>query len=76
LCRVQPFSSKDFFAPIGPGVCEILDFEKVLEVGRDIFQKSENSAFRMLISENVENEAFFGGEGVAVFRIPAMGIRL
>jgi hypothetical protein len=61
---------------VSPGVFKIFDVEKVFETGRYVFQKSENSTFRMLISKDVENEAFFGCESVPVFRNPALDVRL
>jgi hypothetical protein len=76
LSCIESFSSEDFVLFVSPGVFKIFDVEKVFETGRYVFQKSENSAFRMLISKDVENEILFGCESVPVFRNPALDVRL
>jgi hypothetical protein len=40
--------------------------EKRLELGWDVLQEREDSVVRVLVSEGVEDEAFFGYEGVSV----------
>jgi hypothetical protein len=40
--------------------------EKRLELGWDVLQERENSVVRVLVSESVEDETFFGYEGVSV----------
>jgi hypothetical protein len=76
LSCIESFSSEDFVLFVSPGVFKIFDVEKVFETGRYVFQKSENSTFRMLISKDVENETLFGCESVPVFRNPALDVRL
>jgi len=40
--------------------------EKRLELGWGVLQERENSIVRVLVSESVEDETFFGYEGVSV----------
>jgi hypothetical protein len=40
--------------------------EKLLELGWNILQESENSVGWVLVAEGVEDEAFFGYEGVSI----------
>jgi hypothetical protein len=40
--------------------------EKLLKLGWDVLEERENPAFRVLVAERVEYEAFFGDEGVSV----------
>jgi len=40
--------------------------EKLLELGWNILEESENSVVWVLVAEGVEDEAFFGYEGVSV----------
>jgi len=40
--------------------------EKRLELGWDILQERKNSLVGMLIPESVEDEAFFGYEGISI----------
>jgi hypothetical protein len=40
--------------------------EKLFELGWDVLEECENSVCWVLVSEGVEDEAFFGYEGVSV----------
>ena len=49
-----------------PSSLQHVNVEKVFELGWDILQESENAVVRVLVAEGVEDEAFFGYEGVSV----------
>jgi hypothetical protein len=51
---------------IFPRSLQHVDAEERFEFGWNILEKSENTPFWMLVAESVEDEAFFGDEGVAV----------
>ena len=75
LSCIESFSSEDFVLFVSPGAFKIFDVEKVFETGRYVFQKSENSTFRMLISKDVENETLFRYESIPVFGNPVFQTR-
>ena len=76
LRRVEFFGSEDFGLSVGPSVFKIFDVEETFEFCGYVFQKGENPALRMLIAEYVEDEAFFGCEGIAISRHPVRDVRL
>jgi hypothetical protein len=67
---IELFCTKDSMLAIAPSVFKILKVEKSLELGRNVFKKSEYSSFRMFVTENIENKAFFRHESISIFRIP------
>jgi hypothetical protein len=66
LCGVKFFRPEKLFLAVLPSALQHVDVEKRLELGWDIFQERKNSLVGMLIPESVEDEAFFGYEGVSV----------
>jgi hypothetical protein len=44
--------------------------EKLLELGWDILQESENSVVRVLVSESIENKTLFSYESISIGRNP------
>ena len=58
-----------------PAVFEVLEVEKILERHRDVLQKSEDSGFRMLVPEDVEDETLFRHESIPVFGKPVSKTR-
>jgi hypothetical protein len=75
VSRIELFCTKDSNLPVIPAVFEVFEVEKILELRRDVLQKSEDSGFGMFVSEDVENETLFRNESVPVFRNPVSQIR-
>jgi hypothetical protein len=44
--------------------------KQLLELSRDVLQKSKDTFWRMFVPENIEYESFIGYEGVAIPRHP------
>jgi hypothetical protein len=71
--RVQLLCTEKFLVAKTPGALQHLYVEKCLEIVWDILEESKNSAFRVLITQSVEYEAFFRDEGIAISRNPIFG---
>jgi hypothetical protein len=59
-----------------PRILKIADFEEMSELGGNVFQKGEDSSFRMFVSEHVKYEVLFCCESISVFRNPTPQVRL
>jgi hypothetical protein len=66
LCCVKFFCPEKPCFAVLPSSLQHVDVEKLFELGWDILQERENSVVRVLVSESVEDETFFGYEGVSV----------
>jgi hypothetical protein len=61
-----------FFCPeklcfaVFPGSFQHVHVEKRFEFGWDVLQERENSLVGVLVPESVEDEAFFGYEGISI----------
>ncbi len=63
---VEFLSAEQLFVPEFPGSFKHFHVEKFLELSGYVFEKRESAPCRMLVTESVEYETFFGDEGVAV----------
>jgi hypothetical protein len=66
LRRVKFFRPEKPCFAVFPSSLQHVNVEKLFEFGWDILQESENAVVRVLVAEGVEDEAFFGYEGVSV----------
>jgi hypothetical protein len=67
---VEFFCAEKLPVPELPGALQHLHVEESLVFGWDVLEERENCAFRMLVAKRVEDEAFYGYEGVSVCRNP------
>ena len=70
MSRIELFCTKDSMLLVIPAVFKVPEVEKILERRRDVLQKSEDSGFRMLVSEDVKNETLFRNKSIPVFGNP------
>jgi hypothetical protein len=73
---VEFLSSKKLCLFIFPCSFKEVDFEARFELGWNILKKGEDSAKRMLISEDIENEALFSNKSVTIGWNPVFRNRL
>jgi hypothetical protein len=66
LCGVKFFCPEKACFAVFPSAFQHVNVEKLFEFSWDILQESDNSVGWVFIAEGVEDEAFFGYEGVSV----------
>ena len=76
LSSVELLGAKDFLLLVGPCVFKISDVKQSFEIRRDVFEKGDDTVVGMLVSEDVENEAFCSNKRVSVHRKPFCHFRL
>jgi hypothetical protein len=66
LRSVKFFCPEKFGFAVFPCALQHFNVEKLLELSWNILEECENAVVWVLVAEGVEDEAFFGYEGVSV----------